>query len=373
MVCFAVTACSGSESEPRWETTASSQAASGGATDGATDGGMDAPAYANDIRPQIEEQMGNLRIPGAFVYVDVPGEGTWSQAFGTGNLKSDTPITPDDHFRIGSNTKTFTGTVVLQLVDEGRLALDDPVSEYQPEVPNGENITIRQILNMTSGLFSYTEDEDFNRTLDTEPKKVWEPEELVGIGFEHEPYFRPGDGFHYSNTNTILLGMLVEQLTGRALEEEFEERIFGPLGMRDSLMPELSSAAIPDPHPRGYMYQTNVESLNSPLLEGKEAERADREAGEPKDVTDDNPSWAWAAGSGISTVDDMVVWAKADATGELLSPEAQKERLSWVSPPPSPGAEYGLAIAEFPGGSSGTTASCPASTASRPTTRRPVR
>jgi D-alanyl-D-alanine carboxypeptidase len=294
--------------------------------------------------------MTNLRVPGALVYVDVPGEGTWSQAFGTGNIEGDTPITPNDHFRIGSNTKTFTGTVVLQLVDEGRLGLDDPVSKYQPEVPNGENITIRQLLNMTSGLFSYTEDEDVNNTLDTEPQKAWEPEELVQIGFSYPPDFSPGDGFQYSNTNTVLLGMIIEQLTGQPLEQEFQDRIFVPLGMGNSLFPERSSAAIPDPHPRGYMYQTNVETLNTSELQEEEAEQADESAGEPNDVTDENPSWGWAAGAAISTLNDMIIWAKADATGALLSSEAQKERLTWVSPPPSPGAQYGLAIAEFPGG-----------------------
>ncbi len=346
MVCFAATACSGSESTTSEETT-TTQATSDEATT-AEDANL--PAYASTLQPQIEEQMTNLRIPGALVYVDVPGEGTWSQAFGTGNIEGDTPITPNDHFRIGSNTKTFTGTVILQLMDEGKLGLDDPVSEYQPEVPNGENITIRQLLNMSSGLFSYTEDEDFNQTLDTEPQKVWEPEELVEIGFSHPPDFSPGEGFQYSNTNTVLLGMIIEQLTGQPLEQEFQDRIFVPLGMGNSLFPERSSAAIPDPHPRGYMYQTNVESLNTSELQEEEAEQADESAGEPNDVTDENPSWGWAAGAAISTLNDMIIWAKADATGALLSSEAQKERLTWVSPPPSPGAQYGLAIAEFPGG-----------------------
>jgi D-alanyl-D-alanine carboxypeptidase len=180
VVCFAANACSGSESTTSKETTTSQATSSGEATSA---GDTNLPAYAGTLQPQIEEQMTNLRVPGALVYIDVPGEGTWSQAFGTGNLEGNTPITPNDHFRIGSNTKTFTGTVVLQLVDEGKLGLDDPVSEYQPEVPNGENITIRQLLNMTSGLFNYAEDEDFNQTLDTEPQKVWEPRELIEIGF----------------------------------------------------------------------------------------------------------------------------------------------------------------------------------------------
>ena len=143
--------------------------------------------------------------------------------------------------------------------------------------------------------------------------------------------------------------MIIEQLTGQPLEQAFLERLFVPLGMSDTLLPERNSAAIPEPHPRGYMYQTNVESLNTSELQREEAEQADEAAGEPNDVTDDNPSWGWAAGGAISTLNDLIIWAKADATGALLSPEAQKERLSWVSPPPSPGAQYGLAIAEFPG------------------------
>ena len=153
-VCFAASACGGSESTTSEETT-TARATTAEAT---TAEEAMLPAYARDLQPQIEEKMSQLRIPGALVYVEVPGEGSWSQAFGTANLRDDTPITPDDHFRIGSNTKTFTGTVILQLVDEGELRLDDPVSQYQPEVPNGENITIRQLLNMSSGLFNYAED-----------------------------------------------------------------------------------------------------------------------------------------------------------------------------------------------------------------------
>ncbi len=202
---------------------------------------------------------------------------------------------------------------------------------------------------MTSGLFNYSEDEEINETLDAEPDKAWTPEEVVETGFQHEPYFAPGEGFHYSNTNTVLLGMIAEQLTGRPLEQEFQERLFEPLGMTGTLLPERSSAAIPDPHSQGYMYQTNVESLNTSVLTGDEAVQADESAGEPNDVTDENPSWGWAAGAGISTLQDLRIWVKALATGELLSPETQRERLTYVSPAPSPEVNYGLAVADFAG------------------------
>ena len=340
IVCLAASACSGSSTSTSEDTTTAGATVAEDTT---------LPAFARTLQPQIEDMVSQLRVPGALVYVDVPGEGTWSTALGTDDLSTDAPMRPEDHFRVGSNTKTFTGTVVLQLVDEGKLGLDDPVSEYQPEVPNGENITIRQLLDMTSGLFNYSEDEEFNQILDTEPAKVWTPEEVVEIGFQHEPYFAPGEGFHYSNTNTVLLGMIVEQLTRRPLEQEFQERLFEPLGMTGTLLPERSSAAIPDPHSQGYMYQTNVEDLSTTVLEGEEAEQADASAGTPNDVTDANPSWGWAAGAGISTLQDLRVWVEALATGELLSPEIQRERLTYVSPAPSPEVNYGLAVADFAG------------------------
>ncbi len=340
MVCLVASACSGSTSSTSEDTTTSGTTTAEDTT---------LPAFARDLQPQIEELMSELRVPGALIYVDVPGEGTWSTALGTDDLATNAPMKPEDHFRVGSNTKTFTGTVILQLVDEGKLGLDDPVSEYQPEVPNGENITIRQLLNMSSGLYNYSDDEAFNETLDEEPDKVWAPEEVIEIGFQHDPYFAPGEGFHYSNTNTVLLGMMVEQITGRPLEQEFQERLFDPLGMTGTLLPQRSSAAIPEPYSHGYMYQTNVEDLSTSVLEGEEAEQADASAGTPNDVTDANPSWGWAAGAGISTLRDLQIWVKALATGELLSPETQKERLTYVSPAPSPEANYGLAVADFVG------------------------
>ena len=328
--CLVASACSGSE-----DTNAKADAS--------------APAYARKLRPMIEEQMRTRDIPGALIYVDVPDEGTWSTALGKADLSTDAPMDLDDHFRVGSITKTFTGTVILQLVDEGKLGLDDPVSKYQPEVPNGDNITIRELLNMSSGLFSYSEDKGFNQTLDSDPDKVWEPEELVSIGLRHEPVFPPGKGFYYSNTNFVLLGMIVEELTGQPLGEAFEERIFEPLGMTQTSLPERTSAAIPDPHAQGYMYGNNVEAMQPSVLTGKKAAEADESAGKPSDVTGHNPSWAWAAGGAISTVHDLRIYAKALATGELLGPETQKQRLTWSPYPPGPDAKYGLAVAQFAG------------------------
>lgn len=359
LACMLAAACSGSEeSSSKEKSTSATNTTTADTTTADTAAAEDSnlPAFARTLQPQIEESLDEMRVPGAIVLVDVPDQGTWSATFGTEDLATDEPMNPADHFRIGSITKTMTGTVILQLVDEGKLKLDDPVGKYRPGVPNGKHITIRQLLNMTSGLYSYSEDKGFNETLDNKPGKEWTPEELVRIGLKHKPDFAPGKGFQYSNTNTVLLGLIIEQITGNSLRQEYKERIFEPLGMSHTLLPAQSSTSIPEPYSHGYMYGTNVDALNSPIIEGKEATQANASAGKPKDVTNDSPSWAWAAGGVISTLDDLEIYVKALATGKFipppaaeLTPKTQKERLTYVPASTSAGAAYGLAIVDFGG------------------------
>jgi D-alanyl-D-alanine carboxypeptidase len=283
-------------------------------------------AFAAKLKPLLVAKMEQLRIPGAMIYVDDPAQGCWTTAMGLGNLASREPMQVHNSMRIGSITKTFTATVILQLVDQHKLRLDDPVSKYQPEVPNGAHITIRQLLNMTSGLFTYDNDEGFvQENFGTDPYKVWTPQELLAIAFKHPPYFAPGKGWHYDNTNYILLGLIVEQLTHLPAEQAFQRYILRPLGLHQTSLPPLSSSAIPDPHAQGYSYGTN--------FTGK---------GPTRNVTDWNPSWGWTAGSMISTLHDLQIWAKALATGRLLSAATQKQRLTWVN-------GYGLGVADFGG------------------------
>lgn len=292
------------------------------------------PPFVAKLSPLLDAKMKELRVPGAIIYINYPGQGSWTSITGTSNLATKAPLDVNSHMRIGSITKTFVATVVLQLVEEGRLGLNDPVSTYIPEVPNGSNITLREVLNMTSGLFNYSEDQDFDTMLLAHPETVWNPWELLGIAFKHQPYFAPGKGLHYSNTNYILLGLLVEQITHMPVEKVLQQRIFGPLSMNNTSMPPLSSAAIPNPHSQGYLFETS----NAPA---------------PLDVTSWNPSWGWTAGSAISTLHDMKIWAKALATGTLLRAAIQKERLTWVTIIGGTWAGhvagYGLGIADFGG------------------------
>ena len=148
------------------------------------------------------------------------------------------------------------------------------MSKYRPDVPNGDNITIAQLLDMRSGLKSYTVLESFNRTLDDDPSRAWDPEELAAIGLAEPVSFAPGTSWEYSNTNTVLAGLIVEQITGMPLADVFADRIFEPLEMHDTLLPAVDDATIPEPHPHGYMFGTNVSTLTPEGAVLPEAERA---------------------------------------------------------------------------------------------------
>ena len=287
------------------------------------------------------------KTPGLVVLLRSP-EGTLTSAHGTTEWQGTTPVSVDDPVRIGSNTKTMTGTVILQMVDEGRIALDDPVSKYRSDVPNGQNITIAQLLDMRSGLFNYSETEQLNRTLDDDPTKAWTQQELLDMAFANPPYFPPGQGYHYSNTNTILLGLIAEQIDGKPLADVFQTRLFEPLGLTQTSFPATTDNSIPGPHPQGYMFGSNVETME-PLSAARQAAAADGSF-VPADVTDENPSWAWSAGSGISTIEDLATWVEALGSGRLLSAAGQQARLASVQPidPTNPSApKYGFALAQL--------------------------
>ena len=303
------------------------------------------------LRPLVAARMAEMAVPGAIVLVETP-EGTWTDAFGTRRIGVDDPVTVDDHVRVGSNTKTMTGTVLLQLVDAGLLGLDDPVSRYRPDVPDGDRITVAQLLEMRSGVPSYTLLESFNQVLDDDPGRAWDPEELVAIGLAEPASFAPGTAWEYSNTNTVLAGLIVEQLTGRPLGAAMRERIFEPLGMAETSLPAVDDAAIPEPHPHGYLFGTNVSTLTpaGTVLPDDEQAAARSGALRPGDQTALNPSWGWAAGAAISTVRDLATYVHALVGGGLLSDQLQRRRLDSI-PPPDPdvpdSAAYGLALARF--------------------------
>lgn len=339
---------SSSGSDP---TTASAAQSSAAQSSAATESTSNVePAYVAEVSAAVQKVMQDNVIPGSVVLIASPDQGNWTGAFGSGTLGEEAPMSALDHFRIGSNTKTMTSTVILQLVQEGKLALDDPIGKYIPGVPNCDQITIAQLSEMRSGLYSYSFDPGFNQTLDEQPQKAWTPQELIDIAFQHPVKFAPGAQYDYSNTNIILLGMVIEQLTGTTASEAFEERLFKPLGLNNTLLPLPDDASIPSPHPQGYSLGTNTSTIDSYALPIADQPAALNGTLLPNNETDANPSWGWTAGAAISTVDDMKTYVDALVDGGLLDAATQKirmESLQSTDPTDPNAAQYGLGIAKI--------------------------
>ena len=304
------------------------------------------------MQGMVERLAKEMLVPGAIIILRTPA-GNFTSTYGVTTYRGSMPTSFDQHVRVGSNTKTWTGTVILQLVQEGRLRLDDPVAKYRPDVPNGAHITIEQLLAMRSGLFNYTTTLELNQTLDTQPTKAWTQAELLSLAYKHPPTFTPpGSQFGYSNTNTVLLGLIAQQLEGgKPLAAIMRDRLFMPLGMKNTLFPEIASNAIPAPLSRGYMYGNNVLTMGTPPALPDNMQSAARTGSlAPVDQTDANPSWGWAAGAGISTANDLATWVEALVGGKLLNALMQARRLASVvpiDPSNSNSASYGWAIAKF--------------------------
>jgi D-alanyl-D-alanine carboxypeptidase len=292
------------------------------AATGEKDGPFPAATQAA-IDAALEKSLAATQAPGVVVGIWIPGEGTYVTAKGYGDPATRQPMRVSDHMRIGSITKTFTVTALLILANEDKIVLDDPVSKYFGFVPNGKSITLRMLANMTSGLFNYTEDEAWQKQMLGDTKRLWTPRELVNVGLAHPPYFEPGKGWHYSNTNTVLLGMIIEKVTGKPVAQVYHEKIFKPLSLNQTSWP--TSSAMPAPFAHGFTIQT---------LDNTRA-----------DATFRNPSWAFTAGEMISTMRDLKTWVESYATGSLISPELQKERMTWVTlSPNTPERAYGMGI-----------------------------
>ncbi|WP_374772784.1 beta-lactamase family protein [Streptomyces sp. NBC_01310] len=253
---------------------------------------------------------------------------------GKADADTGTPAMSYDAFRIGSATKTFTATVVLQLVGEGRMSLDDTVEHWLPGVVSGNGndgskITIRQLLQHTSGIFNYTADlpelastEDFQAGRYT----TYTPAQLVAIATRHAPDFAPGTGWNYSNTNYILAGMVIDRVTGHTWQDEVTRRIIRPLGLHRTSTPG-TNPSIPGPHLHGY---SNFGS------------------GPTIDITAFNPSAAGAAGEIISTTTDLTTFYTALMRGRLLAPAQLAQMQATVPAPILPGARYGLGLMWVP-------------------------
>ncbi|MFD5322975.1 serine hydrolase domain-containing protein [Streptomyces sp. NPDC127092] len=242
----------------------------------------------------------------------------------------------DDRYRVGSITKTFTATVLLQLQAEGRLDLDDPVEKWLPGVVrgnghDGRKITVRQLLNHSSGIYSYTEDPAFQQKVFgsgflEHRYDTWTQRQLVDVAMGHAPDFAPGTSWRYSNTNFVLAGMVIEKVTGRPYGKAVENRIIKPLKLRATTVPGTDSR-MPEPNSGAY------------------SKLAPETGGPTYDVTDLNPSIASAAGEMISDSRDLQTFYRALLKGRLL-PRAEMRELTTTLPVSAeyPEFRYGLGI-----------------------------
>ena len=303
------------------------------------------------LQSLVDRAIKELLIPGAVVLLRTP-QGDFTAASGTTELGTRNLPGADTHFRIASNTKTMTAAVILQLAQEGKgkLSLSDPVSKYVPGVPNGDNITIAELLEMRSGLYNYTNAPELATSIDRDPTKVWTPAELLAIAFARPPNDPPGTVFEYNNTNYALLGLIIEKVDGRPLAQAMRDRLFGPLGMQRTVLPASTVNTIAEPYSHGYLYGSSSVALVGEPPYSPEIQAAAR-AGTllPKDYTGVNHSFAAAAGGVTSTANDLTIWIRALVAGCVLNAEYQRRWLDSLKPedPSKPeGQKYGYGIAQ---------------------------
>lgn len=326
-------------------TAASSDAA--GASEAAQGAGAAASDAASELSEaagtpgkdeKLQEQLDALveaGYPGVVASVTGKDGKTVHYTAGVSDLKTKAPMMADPHIRIASNTKTFTATVVLQLVGEGKIDLDAPIETYLPGLVRGQGIdgreiTVRNLLQQTSGLPGYNSlipDLDLAKIGHT----YFEPRRLLDGALSESAQFAPGTSWGYSNTNYVLAGLIVERVTGRPIGEEITHRIIDRIGLEETSWPSTGDQTIPSPHPTAYL---TSDAAGKPIT--------------PIDTTEIDPSLGWAAGQLISTPSDVGIFFRALLDGKLLEP-AQQEELETVVPAetfePEPGWSYGLGFA----------------------------
>jgi D-alanyl-D-alanine carboxypeptidase len=271
------------------------------------------PSVQSAIVAAVEKDRkqygGTTPIPATLIGVWDAKGGSFIRAFGYADLKKKVPLTPTDHFRIGSNTKTFVISVLLQLVGEKKLNLDDPLSRFPlgVTIPNAENITVRDLCNMRSGLFEAYDTPQFAQ-LNMKVPKNFNPRTLVEWAVQQKPYFAPGKGYRYCNTNYLLLGMIIEEITKDSIGNQIRKRLLEPFGLTQTSYPDTE--AMPSPWVHGY-------SLDK--------------QGNWEDISNTIPvSFMWSAGEMISDLNDIRHWIELYATGKTIGSGSYKDLINCI-------------------------------------------
>jgi D-alanyl-D-alanine carboxypeptidase len=293
-------------------------------------------AFAPDVVARLQKVLDRNKaifgFPGAQAGVWT-ASGSWVGVTGSASLSAVVAPTRGHHTRIGSITKTFTVMLLLQQVDKGLVSLDDPIGKYVAGLPNGDSATLRMLASMTSGIPSYTFDPGFQQTLFDHPDTLFSPQQVLDYVRGARPLFAPGTRVDYSNSNTVALGLVIEQVTGKPFGQALQDDLLDPLGLSGTSFPGTSPA------------------LPAPYLEGITMQG--QPAGRTADATNWTPSWNYSSGALISTIDDLRCWAVTLGTGGgLISGRLQQERLASVgntTPPNTPAKAYALGFGVFNG------------------------
>lgn len=289
---------------------------------------------------QIEGSLQRNGIPGAVVLIRSPWTGTWVEAFGTRSAGEDDPVTTDDVFRLADITATMTAAVMVKLHQEGRLSLTDPISQYVDGVPGGDELTLEALGEYRSGLYSYDQDPDFRAGVAADPGRVWTPQELLDIAFSHPTVST--DRFNYSNTDYVLLGLVIEKVTGLSAAEAFRTMLFDPIGVTGIGL--STDTALPDPHPNGHTFAVGPDAVV--LTEDRRAAAADGSL-LPEDRSTLHPSSLWTAGGAYGTATAVADFFTAVVDGPLVDAatraEWDSEVRSGVETPD--GVRHGLGMA----------------------------
>ncbi|MBM5802001.1 MAG: serine hydrolase [Cyanobacteria bacterium K_DeepCast_35m_m2_023] len=279
-------------------------------------------AVASSFQEALDDTRQQLNFPGAIAGVWNP-TGSWVGTTGLAGIDLDRAPTPADHSRIGSVTKTFTVMSLLQQVDRGLVSLDDPIGNYVEGVPNGDTATLRMLATMTSGIPNYEGLASWQADYLSDPSTAFSPKQLIDYIKGEQALFAAGSEYNYSNSNTVLLGMVIERVTGKNLSKVFENDLLKPLGLEQTFYPG-QSVALPKPH------------LNGVTL---------MQDGMQTDTTYWNPSWSSAAGEMISQIRDLHTWGEVVGTGgRLISKALQRQRMQSVANPSEEGFAYGLGL-----------------------------
>ncbi|SDT80794.1 D-alanyl-D-alanine carboxypeptidase [Streptomyces sp. TLI_053] len=283
----------------------------------------------DSVQQSLDALVKKNGVPAALATVKGRDGRTRTYTAGVGNAATKAKVPMDGQVRIGSNTKAFTAVVVLQLVAEGKVGLDSSVDTYLPGLVRGEGIdgrtiTVRQLLQHTSGLPEYVDREGILK----DPKRYYEPRELLDGALAQKAHFAPGTDWEYNNTGYLLAGLIVQKVTGRPLGEEITKRVVDRIGLRHTYFPAPGDMTIHEAHPKGY--QRNAD-------------------GTLRDYTELDPSWGWAAGAAVSTNTDVTRFYGALLGGRLL-PAAQLAQMRTTVPAEAigTGVRYGLGLVSRP-------------------------